>query len=43
MEFLRLLYLGSRTRLRTQNSSLEFIFQAEQNDHKIFPLFEIFQ
>ena len=36
-------YLGSRTRLRTQNSSVGVIFDAEQNGHKIFPFLEIFQ
>ena len=34
-------YLGSRTRLRTQN--LGVIFDASQNNNKIFSTFEIFQ
>ena len=36
-------YLGSRTRLRIQNSSVGVIFEALQDDHKNFPFFEIFQ
>jgi len=36
-------YLGSRIRLRTQNSSVGVIFDAQQNDQKIFQNFENFQ
>ena len=36
-------YLGSRTRLRIKNSSVEVIFEVLQDDHKNFPFFEIFQ
>ena len=35
-------YLGSRVRLRTQNSSVGVIFDARQNDQNIFQNFEIF-
>ena len=36
-------YLGSRIRLRTQNSSVRVIFDAQQNDQKIFQNLENFQ
>ena len=36
-------YLGSRTRLRPKNSSVRALFGAEQNDYKIFSIFEIFK
>ena len=36
-------YLGSRIRLRTQNSSEGVNFDAQQNDQKIFQNFENFQ
>ena len=36
-------YLGCRTRLRPTNSSVGVIFDAQQNDHKTFSIFEIFQ
>ena len=36
-------YLGSRTRLRPKNSSVGVIFDVQQNDNKIFSIFEIFQ
>ena len=36
-------YLGSRWRLRTQNSSVGVIFDKQQNDQKIFQNFENFQ